>query len=282
MSRITLIVLAFTITPRASSAAPPQEFTNTVGMKFKLLPAGEFTMGTPVSDNDALDCERPQHRVRITKPFYLGATEVTQEQYKRVQGKAPSLFKGVTLPVERISWNDAATFCKKLSATECRTYRLPTEAEWEYACRAGSRMRYFFGDEKTLLDKYAWFSQNSGRKTHPVGEKKPNDWGLYDMYGNVFEWCSDSWRSDYYMSSPRDDPGGPAIDFTRVLRGGAFASPAPRCRSAFRLFFPKSFHTKHVGCLGFRVAASQEQEQQQTQVSETGKGNICSVPKGEE
>ena len=162
-------------------------------MKLVLIPAGEFLMGSPDSDKDAEDDEKPQHRVRITRPFYLGARG-DQGQYRAVTGENPSHFKGSDdLPVEKVSWNDAIAFCNKLSEREglkpyyqfgavARSggegYRLPTEAEWEYACRAGSTTRYSFGDDAASLGEYAWFNGNSGSKTHPVGQKRPNAWGL--------------------------------------------------------------------------------------------------------
>ena len=167
--------------------APPEpaadlpEHTNAIGMQFKLIPAGEFMMGSPANDRDKQVDETPQHRVRTTKPFYLGVYEVTQEQYEKVMGKNRSNFKGLSLPVETVSWEDATEFCKKLSEMDAEyDYRLPTEAEWEYACRAGTSTRYSCGDK--LDSDYAWFRDNSSRQAHPVGEKRPNAWGLYDMH----------------------------------------------------------------------------------------------------
>ena len=159
---------------------------NSIGIRLKLLPAGTFWMG---EDLDA-------HKVTLTQPFYLGVYEVTQEQYERVMGKNPSNFKGPQNPVEKVSWDDAVEFCRKLSElpeekAAGRIYRLPTEAEWEYACRAGTTTKYSFGDSESELGEYGWFDKNSDRKTHPVGQKQPNKWGLYDMHGNVWEWCSD-------------------------------------------------------------------------------------------
>ena len=152
-------------------------------MKLVLIPAGEFLMGSPDSDKDAQTDEKPQHRVRITRPFYLGATEVTQGQYRAVTGQSPSNFKGSDdLPVEMVTWNDAIAFCDKLSELEKgqlggARYRLPTEAEWEYACRGGSTTRYSFGDDAASLGEFAWHDGNSGSKTHPVGQKRPNACG---------------------------------------------------------------------------------------------------------
>ena len=183
----------------------PVEITNSIGMKLKLIPAGEFMMGSQEVG--------PQHKVRITKPFYLGVYEVTQAEYEEVMGKNPSWFsKGgggaeevpgedtSGYPVEQVSWEDAVEFCKKLSAKEGKTYRLPTEAEWEYACRAGTTTRFSFGNDGESLAGYAWYSDNSDVKTHSVGEKKPNAWRLHDMHGNVWEWCAD-WHGLYAIWS---------------------------------------------------------------------------------
>ena len=204
--------------------------TNSIGMKLVLIPAGEFMMGS----SDGNGHEMPPHRVRITKPFYLGLTQVTQGQYERVIGENPSCFDGNPRPVEQVSWNDAVEFCGQLSDKEGKTYRLPTEAEWEYACRAGSTGRYCFGDSESQLDLYAWYDDNSGRETHAVAQKKANAWGLCDMHGNVWEWCSDWYDSDYYGRSPTSDPRGPSSGSYRVFRGGSWFSLARYCRCAFR------------------------------------------------
>ena len=177
-----------------------QATTNSIGMKLRLIPAGEFMMGSPGTESDRSNNET-QHRVSITKPFYLGVTEVTQEQYQKVMGTNPSQFKGPQNPVERVSWAEAVEFCGKLSAmpaekTAGHVYRLPTEAEWEYACRSGTTTAYGFGDDASRLGDYGWFRSNSDSGTHPVGEKKPNAWGLYDMHGGVYEWCQDWYRSE--------------------------------------------------------------------------------------
>jgi len=228
----------------------PVEITNSIGMKLKLIPAGEFMMGSPESDDTAGLYERPQHKVRITKPFYLGVYEVTQAEYEKVMEKNPSRPKGAANPVEQVSWDDATEFCRRLSSKEEKTYRLPTEAEWEYACRAGSTTLYSFGDAPASLGEFAW--HGSDYRTHPVGEKKPNAWGLYDMHGNVCEWCADWYDSRYYANSPTDDPTGPEMATFRVYRGGSWGFSARLCRSAVRRRRSPEDGYHH---LGIRVAA---------------------------
>ena len=236
----------------SQSLRTPIEVANSIEMKFRLIPAGEFMMGSPESDDDAASVSRPQHKVRITKPFYLGVYEVTQAEYEKVMGENPSKFKGATNPVERVSWDDAVEFCKRLSTKEGKTYRLPTEAEWEYACRAGTTTEYTFGDDPASLVEYAWDEGNSDGKTHAVGEKKPNAWGLYDMHGNVCEWCADWYAPDYYAVSPTDDPPGPQTASHRVGRGGSWYDTAGNCVSSLRFGFVPSPRSAN---LGFRVAA---------------------------
>ena len=190
--------------PTTSLSLSGDTFTNSLGMQFKRIPAGEFDMGSTDGDSD----ERPVHRVRISRDFYLGIHEVTQAEYRAVTGKSPSNFKGDDLPVEKVSWEEANEFCRLLTERE-RTagglpsgmvYRLPTEAEWEYAARAGTTTKYCFGDDESGLGEYAWYGGNSGSTTHPVGQKRPNAWGLYDMHGNVWEWCQD-WYGAYIRTA---------------------------------------------------------------------------------
>jgi len=178
------------------------QYTNNLGMKLVYIPAGVFDMGSADGDSD----EKPVHKVQITKGFYMGQYEVTQAQYESVMGSNPSYFKGENNPVEEVSWEEAVAFCKKLSSRENKTYRLPTEAEWEYACRAGSTTKYCFGDSESQLGDYAWNDKNSNFSTHPVGQKQQNNWGLYDMHGNVYEWCQDWYGENYYSGSPAIDP----------------------------------------------------------------------------
>jgi formylglycine-generating enzyme required for sulfatase activity len=224
-----------------------QAFTNSIGMKLILIPAGEFLMGSSESSRDAGKADNLQRLMKISQPFLLGAYEVTQEEFGKVMVAgtgtrmwSPSHFKesGRSAPVENFDGRYAEEFCKWLSALPAeqeagRRYRLPTEAEWEYACRAGSTSQYCFGDDAKQLTDYAWFGGNSGEKTHPVGAKRPNAWGLYDMYGNVAEWCSGEAANSW------------------VLRGGSFKVGAESCRSASR-------HELFLGArgitLGFRVA----------------------------
>jgi hypothetical protein len=199
------------------------------------IPAGEFMMGSPGDSGNF--GERPQPLVRITKPFYLGKYKVTQEQWQAVMGNNPSSFKGPQYPVEQVSWDDCQTFIAWLNAKFAppgKKFALPTEAQWEYACRAGSMAKYCFGDDISQLDDYAWYTKNSDGHSHPVGEKKPNAWGLYDVHGNVWEWCADCYQMAYYAQSPTDDPTGPKGTFLRVYRGSGWASFPGDCRSAAR------------------------------------------------
>ena len=222
------------------------ETENSIGMKLRVIPSGRFTLG---ENDDA-------HEVTLTKPFMLGTYEVTQDQYEKVMGVNPSKFKGARNPVEHVSWNDAVEFCRKLSELPAEKaagniYRLPTEAEWEFACRAGTTTKYSFGDDDLELGTYAWFIENAGSKTHPVGGKKPNAWGLYDMHGNVMEWCQD--RYGAYPSGAVADPTGAASGLSRVLRDGGYTDLAGRCRSAPRNGFGPGFRMRDRG---FRVSLS--------------------------
>jgi formylglycine-generating enzyme required for sulfatase activity len=250
------------------SQQPMEILANSVGMRMVLVPAGEFLMGSPASDSHARSWEMPQHRVRITRPFYLGIHPVTQQEYEQVMGDNPSNFKGdARLPVENASWLDAVQFCNRLSERESLApcyridgddvtvvdvegLRLPTEAEWEYACRAGTTTKWYCGDAENGLGEVAWYGANSGGKTHPVGKKKPNAWGLFDMHGNVWEWCEDWYRE--YPAEEVTDPQGPSQTPDRVLRGGSCRGVAWHCRAAFRDGYgPRS----RFDFLGFRVAA---------------------------
>ena len=232
-----------------------------VTMELVLIPAGEFMMGWPMPDGRTYDNRQPHHRVRITKPFYLGVTEVTQGQWKSVMGTEPwsretYVKEGSDYAASCVSWDDAVTFCERLSRKEGATYRLPTEAEWEYACRAGTTTLFHFGDDLSRLGEYAWFDDNADEVgeeyAHRVGQKKPNPWGLYDMHGNVYEWCSDLYNKDFYANSPPADPRGPLVATDRVNRGGCWIDTAGNCGAS-----PRNWDepTIRVYNLGFRVAA---------------------------
>jgi len=219
---------------QAQPAAPEKQLKELAvdlgdGVKIEmvLIPAGSFTMGG--AGGGAI------HKVNITKPFYLGKHEVTQEQWEKVMGDNPSQLKGPKNPVENVSWDDCQKFLDKLNAKaggQGGKFVLPTDAQWEYACRAGSTTKYCFGDDASKLGEYAWFVANSGFKTHPVGEKKPNAWGLYDMHGNVWEWCQD-WQRPY-TAEEATDPSGPATGFSRVYRGACMADGPDSVLSVIR------------------------------------------------
>jgi formylglycine-generating enzyme required for sulfatase activity len=252
----TTLVVTVTRPIPAPATLPGKEIAvdlgNGVKLEMVLIPAGEFLMGSPDSDKNASGDEKPQHRVRITKPFYLGKYLVTQEQWEAVMGTNPSYYKGPRNPVEDVSWEDCRGFVEKLSAkTGGGKFSLPTEAQWEYACRAGSTTRYCFGDEESGLGEYAWYGENSGNTTHPVGGKKPNAWGLYDVHGNVWQWCQDWYDGGYYANSPTDDPTGPSGGSFRVFRGGTWFYPAGACRSAYRYGGEPGLRDSG---LGFRVS----------------------------
>jgi formylglycine-generating enzyme required for sulfatase activity len=267
----------------------PVEITNSIGMRLILIPPGEFLMGStpeeiawgtaegkksqaPQEFFDHLSSQAPQHRVRISRPYYLGVYPVTQAEYEQVTGVNPSSFTAQPIdastfqpplndrdrqlrldsakrmagqdtrryPVETISWPDAADFCRRLSQmpgeqTARRVYRLPTEAEWEHACRAGTATRWWCGDDEAAFAACAWYWKNANKTTHPVGEKPANPWGLYDMHGHVWQRCADWYGADYYAQSPPTDPQGPPHGVQRVIRGGFWNYDAGQCRSANRI-----------------------------------------------
>jgi len=207
------------------------------------IAGGRFRMG----DKDQADAI--PHEV-VVSSFQMDKHLVTQEQYQKVMGSNPSRWKGDKNPVEQVRWSDAVKFCNKRSESdglqpcydlktwkcnfEANGYRLPTEAEWEYACRAGTTTAYFFGETPAKLGDYSWFSKNAGGHPRPAGQKQPNPWGLYDICGNVWEWCNDFYKVDYYQESPRADPRGPNEGKTKVVRGGAWRFSAENCRSGYR------------------------------------------------
>jgi formylglycine-generating enzyme required for sulfatase activity len=250
---VVIIIAVLRPAPEPVGGAAKVPVVNSVGMEFVQIQPGVFQMGSPENEPGHYGNET-QHKVRITKPYSLQTTEVTQAQYQRVMGSNPSFFKGDDLPVEEVYWEDANTFCKKLSElpeekAAGRVYRLPTEAEWEYACRAGGTEAYSFGGAVASLGNYCWYHGNSGGKTHPVGQKKPNAWGLYDMHGNVWEWCADWYAVN--TTGEEADPSGPASGSGRVGRGGSWSDDAGDCRSADRNRRSPGFRYYF---LGFRVA----------------------------
>lgn len=219
---------------------------NSIGMEFVLVPAGSFFMGCDKNFESCQLPETPQHRVHITQPFYMGKYEVTQEEWVAIMGKNPSKNKGRTKPVENISWNDVQIFIRKLNEREGTTlYRLPTEAEWEYAARAGTQNTYFFGDEEDRLGEYAWFKENSDERTHAVGKLRPNPLGLYDMYGNVAEWTQDLFGN--YSGNEETDPVGVTKGLFRSVRGGNLRDAAWACRSARRDYDSAAAQTPERG-----------------------------------
>ena len=283
----------------------PVEYTNSIGMKFVLIPPGEFTMGSTAAEieealpdaaggedwqrlwQECIKSEAPQHKVILTQPFYLGVNEVAQKAYETVVGSNPSNFSRTGQqkdavagtdtarhPVEQVSWNDALEFCVKLSQQEGLKpsysradettgpaqgtgYRLPTEAEWEFACRAGTSTKYWFGDNKEDLPRAGWFETNSGRRTHATGELDANPLGLYDIHGNVWEWVADWWEAAYYKQvadkSAINPTGTASAGSLRVVRGGAFGHTASALRASFRYSQKPTDRYNHIG---FRVALS--------------------------
>ncbi len=225
--------------PKASASAKP-EGTNTTMV---LIRGGRFIMG------DKAQADAPPHEVTVSS-FLMDRDLVTQAQYQKLMHDNPAQWKGASNPVEQVRWSDAARFCNARSKAEglepcydvktwkcnfaANGYRLPTEAEFEYACRAGTSTAYFFGDSPSRLGDYAWFDKNSGGHPRPVGQKQPNPWGLYDICGDLWEWCNDFYQVDYYQHSPSKDPTGPDQGETKVLRGGAWRFSAENCRSGYR------------------------------------------------
>ena len=227
------------------------ELVNTIGMEFVRIEAGTFRMGAPARRAGRSD-DRSRYTIHISQPFYLGKYEVTQGQWRAVLGDNPSHFTdcGDTCPVENVSWEDAQAFIEELNLREgIRVYRLPTEAEWEYATRAGTRTVYSFGNTKSQLRAYGWYRDNSDNTTHPVRGKRPNGWGLYDLHGNVWEWVTD-WYGDY-PSGRVTDPQGPSSGTHRVIRGGGWRYNARDCRTASRGIGMPGFRSSYVG---FRLA----------------------------
>jgi formylglycine-generating enzyme required for sulfatase activity len=222
---------------------------NNIGVEFVLIPAGEFMMGCGAGDWACEEAEKPQHRVKISQPFYLGKYEITQSEWDIVMGENPSKFKGEINPVENVSWDDIQIFIKRLNANEdTNKYRLPTEAEWEYAARAGTTGAYHFGNDVANVGRYAWLEGNSSNHSHPVGQKQVNPWGLHDMHGNVWEWVADGYSASYQNSSRQNNSSNPP---QRVLRGGSWNVSPWSLRAAVRM---GSKPNVRDGAYGFRLA----------------------------
>ncbi len=221
--------------PSAAAALPTTvslDLGKDVTMKLQLIKPGKFLMGSNAQDEQR-DADETPHNVEFKTPFYMAVTEVTQEQYEAVTGRKAGDGRSPKNPAEPVSYNEAVEFCKKLSEKVKRTVKLPTEAQWEYAARAGGAGRYCFGDDAALLGDYAWYAGNRAGKVQPVGQKKPNAWGLYDMYGNAMEWVSDFY--DTLPAAAATQPTGPDKGDSRILRGGGWTSDARQCRSAYRI-----------------------------------------------
>lgn len=233
-----------------------------VTMDLRLIPAGAFRMGSPASEQDRDDDEGPVRQITLTRAVYLGVHEVTQQQYEAVLGRNPSKHRGPKRPVDSVTWQDAVAFCRALSNRTGRAIRLPTEAEWERAARAGSTSRFCFGDAAADLHRFGNYYDREHpnyddvlrpdgyRRTAPVGSYQPNAWGFCDMHGNVFEWCFD-WYTPRYPAGQRTDPAGAPAGAYRVSRGGSWASPSWKCRSAYRNRFTGD--GRYNDQFGFRV-----------------------------
>ncbi len=236
-------------TTSTEKTEPEPTKTNSIGIDLVLISSGEFEMGAGEYSNSQI--MQPTHTVEIKNDFYIGKYEVTQRQWNEIMDENPSTSKGRNQPVDQVSWKEAQEFISKLNKLENTTkYRLPTEAEWEYACKAGTKSSYFFGDDETELGDYAWYIDNSEDETYSVGQKQSNPWGLYDMYGNVFEWVQDDWHQNYKEAptdgSAWDEPGSNP----KVLRGGFWGSSAGNCMSAERT---SKYPTEEDTNIGFRI-----------------------------
>jgi formylglycine-generating enzyme required for sulfatase activity len=236
-----------------------------LGLELVPIQPGTFDMGSP-PEEPGRQSNEDQHAVALTKPFWIGTYEVTQEEFEKIMGSNPSQFKAPRRPVEQVNWEDASLFCYKLTEREKKAgrlpavyeYRLPTEAEWEYCCRAGSKSAYCFGGDAGSLGMYGWYDGNAGRTTHEVGQRKPNQWGICDMHGNVWEWCFDSGRvsnglliTDTYRNGVSDPVCRQGS--SRVFRGGSWYGVAASSRAADRRFLIDPLRYIHIGHLGFRV-----------------------------
>jgi formylglycine-generating enzyme required for sulfatase activity len=218
--------------PEASDATDSGRFVNSIGMEFRRIPAGAFQMGSVGGEAD----ERPIHEVELEEPFFIGSGEVTQAQWETLMDRNPSHFRGRFRPVDSVSWDQAQEFIRRLNEKEgTDLYRLPTEAEWEYAARGESRTRFYFGDRRDSLSNHAWYSANSDERTHRTEQKAPNAFGLHDVYGNVWEWTRDAYDPTFYRRSPRVNPintGAP--NAPRVIRGAGWFAVSSMMRTANR------------------------------------------------
>ncbi|MBQ0115089.1 MAG: formylglycine-generating enzyme family protein [Bacteroidales bacterium] len=233
MKKLLVSIFAIVATVAAAQAKPVMTF-DVKGVKFNMIKVehGTFTMGATPEMKNVDSYESFSHQVTLSRDYYIGETEVTQALWKAVMGTNPSRFKANNLPVENLDWNDCQKFVEKLSSLTGKKFRLPTEAEWEYAARGGNKAsgHQFMGSD--ILEEVAWFGNNSGGKPHPVASKKPNELGLYDMAGNVWEWCSDFWSR--YRCNHQIDPTGPESGEEYVCRGGDWESLSRRCRASYR------------------------------------------------
>lgn len=248
----------------------PEVIKTKTGIEMVKIPGGWFDMGSKRGEAD----ESPAHKVWVDS-FLMDKYELTQEQYVKLVGSNPSSFRGASRPVDTISWADAVLYCNLRSRAEglepcydeesetwqcdfqANGYRLPTEAEWEYTCRAGAETEYYFGHDPRALTKYGWYIDNSFKKTHSVGKKRPNRWGLHDMYGNVAEWCNDVYDTNYYKRSPSKNPRGPQEGDIKVLRGGGWQDSADCLRSSWRAYENFSFVDACImDSMGFRCVKS--------------------------
>jgi len=254
---LLLAVIAGAVDPKGKNG---ETIRSPIGIEFVLIPGGSFMMG--LSPNELLHPRytnaMPKHLVRIRRPFYMSRHEITQKQWRMVMGKNPSFFKGKDKPVENVTWNSVQEFIRRLNLRDnTHSYRLPTEAEWEYASRAGSSAQYSFGDDPEQLDRYGWYCRNSDFETHPVGKLRPNAWGLYDMHGNAAEWCQDWYGENSYSNGANDDPSGLPSGTEKVIRGGSWDHGASFCRSAARIHdIPNDAST----FVGFRLVKTAEPE----------------------
>ena len=234
--------------PEPEPEPEPEPDINVGGFDMVFVAGGTFTMGaTAEQGSDAESNEKPTHSVTVSD-FYIGKYEVTQAQWIAVMGSNPSNFQGDNLPVEKVSWNDIQEFIKKLNAQTGKKFRLPTEAEWEYAARGGNQSKGYKYSGSDNIDEVAWYEDNSNSKTHPVGQKRPNELGIYDMTGNVCEWCQDWYGS--YSSDAQTNPTGPSSGSYRVLRGGSWITIAWNCRVSYRYF---SHPVSRYSDFGFRL-----------------------------